>query len=322
MAGGLLVDVHLSEDELRAALELDVRTGLTASPKHLPPTWFYDEVGSRLFEQITRLAEYYPTRAERALLAAHAGDVAAIARADSLVELGAGACDKTRLLLDALAAYGPLRSYLPFDVSDEFLRAAAAGVADDYDGLEVHAVVGDFHRHLDRVPRTGRRLIAFLGGTIGNLVPEERRRFLFDLNCAMTAGDHLLVGTDLVKDPARILAAYDDDQGVTAAFNRNVLCVLNDQLGANFVPERFAHVALWDPDRQWIEMRLRSSCQQSVRIDDLDMTVDFGPTEELRTEISAKFTRERVTGELTEAGFVVDGQWGTEFLLTVAHPLC
>lgn len=321
----LSVDVHLSEHDLRAALEHDVRAGLSSSPKRLPPTWFYDETGSQLFEDITRLPEYYPTRAERALLRAHSTDVAALARADSLVELGAGACDKTRLLLDAMAAYGPLKHYLPFDVSDEFLRAAAAGVADDYDGIEVHAVVGDFHRHLNRIPRTGRRLIAFLGGTIGNLAPEQRRRFLFDLNCTMTAEDHLLIGTDLVKDPARIVAAYDDSQGVTAAFNRNVLKVLNAQLAATFDPGRFTHVARWVPDRQWIEMRLRSEGPQSVRIADLDMTVDFEAGEELLTEISAKFTVEGVVRELWDAGYVTDNHWGAEegeFLLTLAHPYC
>ncbi len=325
MTTDLLVDVHLSEDDLRAALEQDVRNGLGASPKSLPPIWFYDEAGSQLFEEITRLPEYYPTRAERALLRRHAADIAAAAGADSLVELGAGACDKTRLLLDAMAAHGPLRHYLPFDVSDEFLRSAAAGVADDYEGLEVHAVVGDFHRHLDRIPRKGRRLVAFLGGTIGNLVPEQRQRFLFDLNCTVGTEDHLLVGTDLVKDPKRIVAAYDDARGVTAEFNRNVLRVLNAQLGSTFDPGRFTHVARWDGDRQWIEMRLRTEAAQTVHIAQLGMTVDFEAGEELLTEISAKFTPSGVAGELWDAGFVVDGQWGAdegEFLLTLAHPFC
>ncbi|MGH9088983.1 MAG: L-histidine N(alpha)-methyltransferase [Acidimicrobiales bacterium] len=325
MSTALSVDVHLSGEDLRAALEHDVRDGLGAVPKRLPPTWFYDEVGSQLFEEITRLPEYYPTRAERALLQAHAGDVADLAQADSLVELGAGACDKTRLLLDAMAARGPLRHYLPFDVSDEFLRAAAAGVADDYDGLDVHAVIGDFHRHLDQIPRKGRRLVAFLGGTIGNLVPEQRRRFLFDLNCAMDTADHLLVGTDLVKQRDRIVAAYDDAAGVTAAFNRNVLRVLNDQLHADFDPDRFDHVARWDPEHHWIEMRLRSTIRQSVHIVDLDMSVRFEAGEDLLTEISAKFTPDGVADELWQAGFVVDGQWGAgegEFLLTLAHPYC
>jgi L-histidine Nalpha-methyltransferase len=321
----LSVDVHLGPGDLRTALEDDVRTGMAASPKSMPPVWFYDEEGSRLFEEITRLPEYYPTRAERDLLQRHAVAIAELAVADTLVELGAGACDKTRLLLDAMAAQGPLRRYLPFDVSDEFLRAAAGGLVDDYAGLEVHAVVGDFHRHLDRIPKGGRRLVAFLGGTIGNLTPAQRQRFLFDLNCTMGAQDRLLIGTDLVKDPARIVAAYDDGAGVTAEFNRNVLRVLNQQLGATFDPDRFEHIALWNADEQWIEMRLRSTCDQVVAIADLDMTVEFRAGEELLTEISAKFTPERVASELSGADFVVDGQWGADggdFLLTLAHPYC
>lgn len=318
----LSVDVHLTPGDLRAALEEDVLTGLASVPKSIPPVWFYDEQGSRLFEEITRLPEYYPTRAERDLLTRHARAVAELSVADSLVELGAGACDKTRLLLDAMASFGPLRRYMPFDVSEEFLRAAAAGLAGDYRTLDIHAVVGDFHRHLDRIPAGGRRLIAFLGGTIGNLVPSLRRRFLADLRRTMGPGDHLLVGTDLVKDPERIVAAYDDPAGVTAEFNRNVLRVLNAQLGARFVPERFEHVALWNPAEEWIEMRLRSTCDQVVDIADLDMTVGFEAGEELLTEISAKFTPERIAAELEMSGWVVDGQWGAddgEFLLTLAH---
>jgi L-histidine N-alpha-methyltransferase len=206
----LLVDTYLNARDLRAALEDDVRTGLTRSPKSIPPVWFYDEEGSRLFEAITHLPEYYPTRAERDLLTRHAGAIARLAGADTLVELGAGACDKTRVLLDGMRAQGPLERYVPLDVSDEFLLAAAVGLADDYPGLQIHAVVGDFHQHLDRIPPGGRRLVAFLGGTIGNLDPESRRRFFFDLNCTMANDDHLLLGADLVKDPARIVAAYDD----------------------------------------------------------------------------------------------------------------
>jgi L-histidine N-alpha-methyltransferase len=319
------VDVHLGPEDLRSALEEDVRTGLAAEPgaKSLPPVWFYDEEGSRLFEEITRLPEYYPTRAERGLLEANAPAVAKLALADTLVELGAGACDKTRLLLDAMSAHGPLRRYLPFDVSDEFLRAAAAGLVDDYPGLEVHAVVGDFHRHLAEIPTGGRRLIAFLGGTIGNLTPAQRARFLFDLNCTMDAGDHLLVGTDLVKTTGRIVAAYDDPAGVTAEFNRNLLRVLNRQLRADFDPARFEHVARWNAGASWIEMRLRSIGRQTATIADLDMTVEFADGEELLTEISAKFTPGRIAEELVTAGFVVDGQWDDgDFLLTLAHPYC
>ena len=321
----LTVDVHLTAADLRAALERDVRTGLTAPAKSIPPVWFYDEEGSRLFEEITELPEYYPTRAERALLERHAPAVVRRAGADTLVELGAGSCSKTRLLLDAMAADGPLVRYLPFDVSDEFLRQAAGDLLADYEGLEVQAVVGDFHRHLAEIPARGRRLVAFLGGTIGNLTSDQRRRFFFDLNCTMGSTDHLLLGTDLVKDPRRIIAAYDDAAGVTAEFNRNVLRVLNDQLGADFDPGRFEHVARWNQAEEWIEMRLRSLGDQEVRIPDLGLEVSFADGEELLTEISAKFTPQRVEGELVAADFVVDGMWGAddgEFLLTLAHPYC
>jgi L-histidine N-alpha-methyltransferase len=321
----LRVDVHLGPEDFRAALEADVRSGLASTPKSIPPVWFYDEVGSALFEDITSLAEYYPTRAERALLEEHAPAIATIARADTLVELGAGACAKTRVLLDAMVGAGELERYLPFDVSDEFLREAAGELRADYPGIDIHAVVGDFHRHLDRIPRKGRRLIAFLGGTIGNFTPEERRRFYFDLNTTMDPGDHLLLGTDLVKDTARIVAAYDDAAGVTAAFNRNVLTVLNRELDADFDPAAFDHVATWNAEEAWIEMRLRARSPQRVHVRALDLAVEFDGGEDLLTEISAKFTADGLSAELEAADFVLDGVWGAgdgEFLLTVAHPYC
>jgi L-histidine N-alpha-methyltransferase len=321
----LRVDVHLGPEDFRAALEADVRSGLASTPKSIPPVWFYDEEGSRLFELITSLPEYYPTRAERHLLEQFAPEVARLSHADTLVELGAGACDKTRVLLEALRGGGPLRRYVPFDVSDEFLRAAAADLHSDFEGLLIHVVVGDFHRHLNQIPADGRRLVAFLGGTIGNLRPEQRARFFFDLNCTMGAGDHLLLGTDLVKDPARIVAAYDDAAGVTAAFNRNVLSVLNRALDADFAPDQFDHVARWDDHEEWIEMRLRSRRAVTVRLGAIDETVVFAEGEELLTEISAKFTPQRVEQELAAADFIVDGMWGAEdgeFLLTLCHPYC
>jgi len=327
MAGesALTVDVHLSARDLRRALEDDVRAGLSQAAKSIPPLWFYDEVGSELFEEITRLDEYYPTRAERRLLGQFAPAIAELAAADTLVELGAGACDKTRLLLGAMQAQGPLERYVPFDVSDEFLRAAATGIMEEYPDLSVRAVIGDFGRHLDRIPSNGRRLVAFLGGTVGNQTPAQRGRFFFHLNATMGATDHLLIGTDLVKDPARIVAAYDDRSGVTAAFNRNVLVVINRELGADFDVEQFDHVALWNESEEWIEMRLRSQRDQTVRVRDLDMEVAFSEGEELLTEISAKFTRERLVGELEAADFVVDATWGAdegEYMLTLAHPYC
>ena len=319
----LTLDVHLDARDLRAALADDVRSGLVGPRKSLPPTWFYDEEGSKLFEEITRLPEYYPTRAERALLVRHAGDVAARTRAHTLVELGAGACEKTRVLLDALESAGTLRTYVPFDVSAEFLEESATALGREYEGLRVHAVVGDFHRHLGKIPGGGGRLIAFLGGTIGNLVPSQRRRFFSAIRATMVPSDHLLLGADLVKDAATILAAYDDSQGVTGRFNRNVLRVVNRELGADFVSERFAHVVRWDPMEQWIEMRLRSDRPQAVHVGALGLTVEFDEGEELLTEISAKFTPSGIASELTTAGFVVDRQWGQDagqFLLTLAHP--
>ena len=321
----LTVDIHLSPDDVRANMRDDALRGLQAEEKSIPPVWFYDERGSRLFEAITRLPEYYPTRAERALLERYALPIAERSKADTLVELGAGACDKTRVLLDALGRAGTLSRYIPFDVSDEFLRGAAATLADEYEGLDIHAVIGDFHQHLGRIPTDGRRLVAFLGGTIGNLDPDQRTRFLFDLNCVMTSDDSLLLGTDLVKDPARLVAAYDDAAGVTAEFNRNVLHVLNQQLGGNFDPAEFRHVARWNEQEEWIEMRLRAEQPAEVSLRGAGLSVRFEEGEELLTEISAKFTPERVERELTAAGFVIDGMWGAEdgeFLLTLAHPYC
>ncbi len=317
------IDVHLSADEVRRQMRGDAIEGLQGRPKSIPPVWFYDERGSRLFEDITQLPEYYPTRAERALLEAHAPDIAELSKADTLVELGAGACDKTRILLTAMQEAGTLSRYVPFDVSDDFLRDVAATLAEEYHQLDIHVVIGDFHRHLDEIPSDGRRMIAFLGGTIGNLDPAQRVRFLSQLRATMSDGDSLLIGTDLVKDRSRLVAAYDDAAGVTAEFNRNVLRVLNEQLGGDFDPDRFRHVALWNEDEQWIEMRLRAEEATEVTLTGADIVVQFDEGEDLLTEISAKFTPQRVERELRDAGFVVDGMWGAddgEFLLTLAHP--
>jgi L-histidine N-alpha-methyltransferase len=319
------ISVHLSPDEVRQRMSEDALSGLQATAKSIPPVWFYDERGSQLFEEITRLPEYYPTRAERHLLEQHALTIAELSKADTLVELGAGACDKTRVLLTALEQAGTLARYVPFDVSDEFLRGAASSLSSEYEALAVHLVIGDFHRHLAEIPTEGRRMIAFLGGTIGNFNPAQRARFLFDLNCTMSSDDSLLLGTDLVKDRARLVAAYDDAAGVTAAFNKNVLRVLNEQLGGDFDPEQFAHVARWNEEQQWIEMRLQATEPASVNLRGADLRVEFARGEELLTEISSKFTPDRVEAELSEAGFVVDGSWGGpegEFLLTLAHPYC
>jgi L-histidine N-alpha-methyltransferase len=317
------IDVHLTGDDLRAAMEGDVRSGLTGDPKSLPPVYFYDDRGSRLFDEITRLPEYYPTRSERSILDTHAADIARRAGADTLVELGAGTCEKSRLLLDAMQSTGLLQRFVPLDVSDTTLWEAAGALAEEYPGVAVSAVVGDFHHHLDRLPTDGTRLFAFLGGTIGNLDPEQRRAFFIQLGKAMTMDDRLLLGTDLVKDRGRLVTAYDDGAGVTAEFNRNVLFVLNRELGADFVPEAFAHVARWNEADQRIEMHLRSSRDQHIRVADLDLDVTFVAGEEMLTEISTKFTPEALEVELNECGFVAETMWtsaGDEFLMTLARP--
>lgn len=317
------MDRFLTADDLDKALRRDVAAGLTATPKALPPKWFYDEHGSLLFEEITRLEEYYPTRREREILRARAAEIAAATGAQTLLELGAGSGEKTRLLLDALSAAGTLRTYVPVDVSGDFLAAAAAGIAADYPDLVVRSVVADYERHLHLLPSGPRRLLVFLGGTIGNFAPAERISFLSGIRAVMEDGDALLLGADLVKDAGRLVRAYDDARGVTAEFNRNVLRVINRRLGADFDPGAFEHVALWDPDNEWIEMRLRSAARQTVRVADLKLTVEFAAGEEMRTEISAKFRRERLAAELRAAGLALQALWTDEagdFSLSLVRP--
>src|SRR3954468_12603445 len=272
MTTDVTLDVHLEPDDTARALAADVRAGLGATPKTLPPKWFYDDRGSELFDEITRLPEYYPTRTERSILVEHARDVAELTKADTLVELGSGTSEKTRLLLDAFRDAGTLERFVPFDVSDQTRAAAAAAVAREYDGVHVHAVVGDFEHHLGELPGGGTRLVAFLGSTIGNLAPGPRAQFLADLAASLAPGDALLLGTDLVKDVGRLVAAYDDAAGVTAAFNLNVLRVIDRELGADFDLDAFEHVAAWDPDQEWIEMRLRSRVDQLATIPALDLS--------------------------------------------------
>jgi L-histidine N-alpha-methyltransferase len=296
------VDVHMGPTDLEDALRADVRRGLTASPKELPPKWFYDDRGCELFDEITRLPEYYPTERERAILRAEAAHIVEVSGADTLVELGSGTSDKTRVLLDAMADAGSLARFVPFEISETTLRAAAAAIAGEYPGVEVHAVCGDFERHLGELPPGGHRLVAFLGGTIGNFAPAERKRFLADLADGLQPGDHFLLGTDLVKDVGRLEAAYDDAQGVTAQFNLNVLRVVNRELDADFDLDRFEHVARFDTAEEWIEMRLRSLADQRVTVGALGLRVDFADGEEMRTEISAKFRRAGVEAELAAAG--------------------
>jgi L-histidine Nalpha-methyltransferase len=294
---------------LAESLRSDARAGLTRSPKRLPPKWFYDDRGSEMFEKITRLPEYYPTRAERAILRARAGEIAIVSGAHTLVELGAGSAEKTVLLLDALRDHGTLRRYVPVDVSEAALAAGGRRVSAAYPGLTVLAVVSDFEEHLGLPPTEGPRLVAFLGSTIGNLEPAERADFLAALRAGLDSGDSVLLGTDLVKDPATLVAAYDDDAGVTAAFNKNVLSVLNRELGADFDLDAFEHVAVWDSANEWIEMRLRSLTEQTVKLRVLGMEVTFAEGEEMRTEVSAKFREERVRAELAGAGLQMRSWW-------------
>jgi L-histidine N-alpha-methyltransferase len=315
----LAIDVRIPPAGERTLRE-DVLDGLTRPFKEIPPKHFYDARGSELFEQICDLPEYYPTRTERAILEQYAPAIAERTDASELVELGAGYATKTRLLIDAL----DLERFVPVDVSETTVRECARQLVDEYPGLSVHGLVGDFERHLVHLPEpVGPRIVAFLGGTIGNFPPGSRRRFLRTI--ARTLGDDgwLLLGTDLVKDPKMLEAAYDDAAGVTAEFNLNVLHVMNRELGSDFDPDGFDHVAFWDAEREWVEMRLRSRRRQTVRFPDLDLTIHFAQREELRTEISAKFTPTRVAGDLAAAGLeLVD--WFTDddelFALSLARP--
>ncbi|KUI22886.1 dimethylhistidine N-methyltransferase [Mycobacterium sp. GA-1285] len=300
---------HLSASSAATALRRDVLDGLTQTPKSLPPKWFYDAVGSELFEQITRLPEYYPTRAEAEILEARSAQIAAASGADTLVELGSGTSEKTRMLLDALQHRGSLRRFIPFDVDATVLAAAGSALAGEYPGLEIEAVCGDFEKHLDTIPRVGRRLIAFLGSTIGNLTAGPRADFLAALSDTLRPGDSLLLGTDLVKDAERLVRAYDDGAGVTARFNRNVLAVVNRELHADFNLEKFEHVAVWNANEERIEMWLRATDAQRVHVRDLELTVEFAAGEAMLTEVSCKFRREGVEAELAAAGLRMTHWW-------------
>jgi L-histidine N-alpha-methyltransferase len=300
----VVIESFLGDGEHRTLAD-DVLDGLTRPFKELPPKHFYDAHGAQLFDRICELPEYYPTRCERAILEARAAEIVERTGAAELVELGSGTAAKTRLVLRAMHDAGTLERYVPIDVTESMVRDSAAALVEEFDGLRVHGIVGDFERHLDRVPppADGRpRLVAFLGGTIGNFTPGSRRRFLRSLSALLGPDDHLLIGTDLVKDPRILEAAYDDSAGVTAAFNRNVLTVLNRELDADFAVDAYDHVAFFDRDREWIEMRLRAQRPQRVTVGKLGLRLSFAAGEELRTEISAKFTPERISGDLAAAG--------------------
>jgi L-histidine Nalpha-methyltransferase len=305
----IAIDVHLPPGGILAGMAEEVREGLSSPFKELPPKYFYDERGSRLFEAITELPEYYPTRCERAMLTARAEEIVAAAGARVLIELGSGAAAKTRRLLDAMLGAGSLEAYVPVDISEEITRRVAGELVADYPGLRVHGMICDYETHLERVPRTEGALIAFLGGTIGNFRPAPRRAFLARIATLMYLGDRFLLGTDLVKDRESLEAAYNDSAGTTAEFNKNVLRVLNRELGANFDPDAFEHVAFWDAENSWVDIRLRSLAEQFIDVRDLDMRVHFARNEEMRTEISTKFTRERLERTYADAGLELVEWW-------------
>jgi L-histidine Nalpha-methyltransferase len=315
--------VHLAPEAYLASLRRDVREGLTATPKALPPKYFYDARGSDLFDEITRLPEYYPTRAETAILTEHADEIVTLSGARTLVELGSGTSEKTRLLLTAFTSAGTLERFVPFDVDPAVLADAAEQVGTEYPGLAVEPVIGDFEQHLGSLPRHPGQLIAFLGSTIGNLEPVARGSLLQTVRSVLGPDDTFLLGTDLVKDPARLQRAYDDAAGVTAAFNRNVLTVVNRELGADFDESWFEHVALWNAERDWIEMHLLSLRDQLVTIEDLELQVSFARGELMRTEISAKFRPDGIRTELAEAGLDLVRFWTDprgDFALSLARP--
>lgn len=318
------VDVHLDQSAWSTHLAEQTLQGLSDDPPWIPPVWFYDEEGSAIFEEITRLAEYYPTAAEREILATHATEIAEMTGMQTLAELGSGTSDKTALLLDAGETAGTLRTFAPFDCSEETLRRAAAQIAAARPGLAVHAVVGDFNEHLGALPTDGVCVLAFLGSTIGNLEPPQRKGFLSEVAATLDSDDWLLLGTDLVKRVDRLLAAYDDDDGVTARFNLNALSVMNRELLADFDPAGFEHRARWSDADSRMEMHLVARCDQSIHISALDgLSLDLRAGEHIRTEISTKFTPAQVHSELAEAGLATEAAWTDRegrFLVTLARP--
>jgi len=306
----ITIEVNLPPGGPLSGMAADVRAGLTSPFKELSPRYFYDERGSELFEQITELEEYYPTRCERAILESEAAAICDAAnRPASLIELGSGSARKTRVLLDAMRCAGYLETYCPVDISEEITRETAERIASEYEGINVRGLVCDFEFDLERVPVGGPRVIALLGGTIGNFAPHQRAGFLRRISNLLGPDDRFLLGTDLVKDQAILEAAYNDSKGVTAEFNKNVLAVLNRELGADFDIDAFEHVARWDPENLWIDVRLRSSANQVVNVAALDMLVPFGAGEEMRTEISTKFLRPGLEGIYAEAGLELSDWW-------------
>lgn len=318
------IEVDLPDGGALAGMAEVVREGLSSPFKELPPKYFYDERGSELFERITEQPEYYPTRCERRILDERATEIVAAASPRTLIELGSGAAAKSRVLLDAMRDAGTLERFVPVDISEAITRRVAAELVGEYPGLVVEGIVCDYETHLERIPRPRGALFAFLGGTIGNFRPAPRRSFLARIATLMYPEDRFLLGTDLVKDAATLEAAYDDAAGVTAEFNKNVLNVLNRELGADFDPDAFEHVAFWDADNEWVDIRLRALSEQFVDLRELDMRAHFSRNEEMRTEISTKFTRERIESSYEDAGLELC-EWWTDpdglYALSLARPL-
>ena len=305
-APDITIDCYLEGSSLES-MAADVRAGLTRKGlKMLPPKYFYDDRGSELFDEITSLPEYYPTRCERAILNRRAPEIVEITGARQLLERGSGMASKTRALLFAMAGSGALDRYLPVDVSELVVERCASELVEMYPGLIVHGVVGDFEQHLEHVPDGDARLVAFLGGTIGNLYPDERAPFLRDIRALMGDRGWLVLGTNLVKDVATLEAAYNDSAGVTAEFNRNVLHAINRELDGDFDVDSFEHIAFWNELDSWIELRLRADGEQHVTIEGADLELELADGEDIRTEISTKFTRERLEEELAGAGMELE----------------
>ena len=322
--GAIEIAVDLPDGGALAGMAEVVREGLSSPFKELPPKYFYDERGSELFERITEQPEYYPTRCEREILDARAAEIVAAARPRTLIELGSGAATKSRVLLDAMRDAARLERFVPVDIAEAITRRVASELVDEYPGLAVEGIVCDYETHLERIPRPEGALIAFLGGTIGNFRPGPRRSFLARIATLMYPEDRFLLGVDLVKEQARLEAAYNDAAGVTSEFNKNVLNVLNRELDADFDPDAFEHVAFWDPDNEWIDIRLRALTEQFVDLRSLDMRTHFSRNEEMRTEISTKFTRDRIEASYADAGLELI-EWWTDreglYALGLARPL-
>ncbi len=304
------LDIYRGEEWV-TAFAADVREGLTSEPRELSPKYFYDARGSELFDRITQLPEYYPTRAETEILTSQGATIVERAGATTLLELGSGSSVKTELLLAPLIECSDEPLYVPIDVSESAVRAAAVRLVDKYPGLRVHAVIGDFERHLGGLPDAANRLIAFLGGTIGNFTPGETRFFLRRMRGLLADDDTLLIGIDLRKPIDEIEAAYNDSEGVTAEFNKNVLAAINANLAGNFDLDAFEHVAFFDEQNSWIEMRLRSTRDQRVHVGAIDLELEFEAGDEIRTEISRKFSRGQFELELAAAGLRAT-EWFTD----------